>query len=483
MINSETAIAAIPLVNILTSKNLSLQTVSGTPLETLVRLTNEAIGVCVTAPLENLDLESNARSLKIFTQTGENGVMTPHDKTMDSYIESMSVAVRNHISFAKNEVKPAIMTMVDRVVKNIGMNKSATADFSVVVLDLPVPMRNSGFKDSIDKYIGKSVLEPEKELALGEVSLEDILTLMQTGSKEYDTLIAQWFSSKEAGFFTTLWDNLFRDFKVSKPVIVGKFKDFMSDTVDGADAALFVYLIARKLFDEVPGNTGMTLNEFNNIVSQYRDAAGAVLAQQYKRYNANITNSTLVDNFSVNRKTITVNGAIYREWLKLGGSNEQLFGLLISNSNIFSSILINENSKKYLSNWHEYEQYSNTLSSNQQFLRYKEILTFCFADGLKEQSKAEEDMVIATPGIKENIIKYFLKELESITTKDLQDINEVCLRLVCRARFFYTDAEKILRGINEAVRVNPNIDIRQAALLSTIEYVADFISDQFELKK
>ena len=78
----------------------------------------------------------------------------------------------------------------------------------------------------------------------------------------------------------------------------------------------------------------------------------------------------------------------------------------------------------------------------------------------------------------------FNREVDNIRMFDMEDIYGIATKLICKSRFFYTDAESILTDINEAKKINPNIrDVREASLIATIHYVVDYIADQMTLRR
>jgi hypothetical protein len=78
--------------------------------------------------------------------------------------------------------------------------------------------------------------------------------------------------------------------------------------------------------------------------------------------------------------------------------------------------------------------------------------------------------------------RYAEEVVNNLLVKDIEDVYGVALKMVCRGRFFYTDAEKILSRIEEIQCITKGIDVREAALLSVCEYFFDYVADQIELK-
>lgn len=483
MISEQTASGVMPLALILASKNLGVTAVGGTPVAELVSHSSMAsMGTVISADESTPEgaLAAHAAMLGHATSSAD-GIQSSHDQSLDAMVATVSEVVRKHISTAKNQVRPAVLEFAENVQKAMGEPRLPSSDFQIDIVELPAPMRNSGFEESISKFKGKPVLSPDRELNLGEKTLEEILQLMLTGSKEYDACVAEWFGSLQPGFFLNIWNNLFRDFKESQPFVVCKFEDLVNSQIDGTDAALAIYLLARKLFDEVPANTGMDLNQYQQTVAEYRESSGAALARSYDNYNASLTNDVIVFGIGAMRKVARVNGPVYRQWLENGGSNEVLLGMLVTDDAAYHSTALNEKKDRYLAAWASYEAYSRTAFKNNTFNKFREVCSIYFAQSLQGIGEDEKALIASNGGLIEKIQELFNQTLNGLGSEEISDVHECALKLICRSRFFYTDAEKILRGINEAAKANPDGDVRQHALIATIEYVGDYVASQVQL--
>ena len=76
--------------------------------------------------------------------------------------------------------------------------------------------------------------------------------------------------------------------------------------------------------------------------------------------------------------------------------------------------------------------------------------------------------------------EYSLKSIR-VEMHSMENIYKTARKLVCRARFYYTSSDKILAAIEEYTNSNPDIDPQEAALMATIEYVADFVAEQLTI--
>lgn len=480
MIFEDSAVHALPLAYIAAGKGLQINPAPGTPLSEMVRATNLG-GMCTPVDPGHLsDFINNdlSKTLEIMT-SGSGEAITTHDGIVDSFITDIAKAVNAHVSFAKNVVKPVIVDMVDKATVFLKTQHDPASEITIEVKSFPKPMLNSGFETSVYKFQDKPCLEPETFITAGEMSGMGLMELMKSGSKDFDDDIGEWFINYGEVRASLIWNNLFRDFSVSKPVEAFNFQDI--NNKNSVDDFLAIHLLSRKLYEEVPEGVTMELKTFKNIAAQYRDWSGVKLVEFYEKYKSSIALKTLVTATDNRTKTIYVNAPIYKDWLETGGSNEVLLGLFISGNLNFSQSLIDERKEDLINQWNTYVSFKRTAVKNQSFNSFKDILTIAFADEMKVLREEEKEFVNSTPNFIEVVSKIFNDELNKLVFRDMEDIYTTCLKLVCRSRFYYTSSEDILEGINSAVRANPNIDIREAALLSTIEYVCDFVCNQLTL--
>jgi len=98
--------------------------------------------------------------------------------------------------------------------------------------------------------------------------------------------------------------------------------------------------------------------------------------------------------------------------------------------------------------------------------------------GLDEQSEMEKEYFVGKSGLKDKIALRIKSELECLGNGALDNVYETSLRLIAKCRFFYTSAYQILDEMSEVAKSNPDIDPREAALLSAITYLAYYYDAQ-----
>jgi len=158
-------------------------------------------------------------------------------------------------------------------------------------------------------------------------------------------------------------------------------------------------------------------------------------------------------------------------------------GLMVSGEKVFSKDLINQKKDAYIRQWNSYYTFAKTEESNKFFFKYKEFLISAFIMSMKEMTEFESDYRVKNSNSDFIIRKLAEDEINSFKVSDIEDSYDVALRLIAKCRFYYTSAYPILSDIQEAGKSNPNVDVREAALLAAINYVADYLTAQISIGK
>lgn len=490
MLTTASMMQSKPLAALAGNKGVTITAASGTPIHEMSKPCFSALlAMPPLGTVEGVDSTSVDRFDQVFdmaaqvvsSMSGGTGESV-HDQALDGFVDDISHAVAAHLSYAKNVVKPAIVDMVEQVHKYMQEVPQVGSEFNIHIHDIPAAMQDSSFESGIRKFEGSVFVAPDTAIMLKEKAPQEILELLHTGSAAYDEKINEWFAKMGDVWFVNAFNNLFTDIRQTKPSVVFTFEQALTRDAEYDDYALFVYLIASKIYEDVQEGTGMSLSRYKEVVAQYKTAAGVRLLNCYKKYESDAKLNMMVVSYSADRKSMTVNGHVYRPWIAAGGDNDVLMGLLTTTNNVYNSKAIDEKAAEYKRIWAEYLNLQSTANRNRSFIRFQEVLTIAFEQSLRQPFEAEKDFIKQNNAYVQNVAKYFQEQMECVSASDMKDVYGVCTRLMCRARFYYTDAEKILCSINAAMQENPSMDVREAALISTIEYVCDYIADQLILQ-
>ena len=482
MIQKESILSAIGLATHFADQGMVVVAKPSTLLSELVARTNADI----LAPIENDDgYTIFADSIEHIT-TGALDNPTLHDKYSDETIEAISSAVRNHISFAKNIVKPIIVDVAEGTAEYLRNFRypQAADQFAVNIVDVPELLEDSSFADSLSKYDSKLPMKPEAVPSLGKKTSEEILTLMLMGDKDADAAITAWYTRLGGDWFVNLWENLFRDNQPDRAILKNVYYDEILgfDLFERADYALALYLLGDKLFDNVDESAaGLNLIAYQNIIAQTRDFGGAILANTVERVKSfEATKIMVIQNNQVTHAA-KVFGKVYRAWLETGGCAEVILGAIVSGRNLTTTYSVDEVKQSLLETWKTHSAFFIAAESNKRFDYFKEAIKQKFNEVMANLTETEQEYISTAPNYQQVVMVKLEEELNKLRPQDADDMYVAALKLVCRARFYYTQAEAILGDMVEAAKVNPNVDVREAALISTTNYVIDFVAAQMSV--
>lgn len=486
MINEKAFEQAIPLAAMAASKGLFINAVEGSPLHKLSQLSVLSdTGLAQPAPSQDEVDFNKVISSSHLNLLSDNDA---HNAAFDDAVKFLSGVVATHVSNAKNIIAPLVMAVADGIIKRMADDPTSLKTYEIVQNNLPSPMLNEGFKDLIDRTKGGVYAKPEDNLFLGQRTAQQILDLMLTGSKEYDDSIREWFIGLGDAYFVSLWDTFFRD-PHDPDLMLFKDTDFMSvlsnnskdEKKYGCNFALAIFLLSRGLMDNVQENSGLSLERYTVIVGQYRDAAAVRLAQDYEAFDLALKSGTLVEFVNNFTMTVTVNGPVYVEYLKAGGSNELILGAIVSQETPTLVSHMEGKDQVYMDAWNRYHSIVKASNQMSAFGKFKDHALSSFNAELSNRSTFEQEYIDTNPGHETYMTERVNQILNELKPEDISNPYELAMRLVCQARFYYTDAESILRSIDQAGKQNPNIDVREAALIATIEYCCKYLANQMRV--
>ncbi len=473
MITANAFDQAQPLVEILNAKDYCIAPVEGTPLYALVAASNPPITSAEAVP-SNGEYSSSMYSS---TQASAGTDNENHNRLFDDTVDFLSKTIIQHVSNAKNIVSPVVLSVAEKIIARTQSDIQPLKTYCIVPVSLPEPMLNDGFKQSVEKANGGVYGEPERYLTIdAEFAPQAFLDMMLTGSNEYDDKIRTWFASCGDSLFNKLWTGLFQ--KPNETTNACNLISVFEDNKTGVDAALTVFLITRKMIDAIPENTGMTLNDFKKYALQYKDAAAVRLNRAYESRESENKAGILVITSDDISKEVRVNSDTYLTFINNGGKNEVILGAVVSGVIPYNVKTLEENSQQYIDSWERHKLIIGAASKNSAVVKFRDICYSEFLAELNNLSAMEQEYIVTNPAHIQNVQESAKKMCSDLTAEKMDKPYDVALALVCRCRFYYTDSEKILSTIDSISKENPTIDVREAALISTTQYLIDYICEQ-----
>lgn len=478
MIKQSTLSGASTLASQLDSQGLVAVAKPNTPLNELVN---------TTYPSFEVQIQNDEQMFDVFSgiEAATRGTLedpSQHSLQADGLIRDISKVVSEHISFAKNTVKPLVVEYAQQIEQYLTTQKPKQASelFEIVILDTPTLVKDESFLDTLKPYVSKTILEPDLRFNLGPKTTEELLGLITFGYERTDKLVLEWLSTLPEDFVLKAYTSFFTN-EPGKAII--SYDDITRANVfDRLNFGLAILLLATKLFDNVDETAKDTdLRVYRNTAAQYRDFAGALVTDALNKIALMVKTERLVLSTSLERYQVKVVGEVYRPWLQQGGAPEVILGYIVSNDTTSSKVGISNRTQDYLSAWNSFLSFYNTSESNKAINYFKDFLTSSFNLTLKEPSEVEKDFIAKNPNYYTFINELTNTYVQGLKKDDMKDVYAIALTLVAKHRFYYTASFNILNDINEAGKVNPNVDVREAALLAAVNYVTDYFASQISL--
>ncbi len=485
MINQDSVLAAFPLASQLAEKGIVIGPRENSQLSQLVQVTNTEFinSNGYFTPDGDLEVKSFASVLEDVTH-GTLDAPSTHDMTLDRSVDQTANAVKRHIAFARNVVKPVIMEFREKLelrVKAAALASPAD-DFNIKVVQVPEIFQDAVFRREIDRWTNRP-LRPDSFINFPSKSVDEINALMMTGDKDEDEATVTWQSRLGPDFSLKIWHSFFCTEALEG---VNQGTQFTLDQLETMpafcrmDIFLAIYLLANKLYDQVEGAEGLAVNlaAYQNLVAQLRDYASASLHFILTEIDRMLRLKFLVARIDRDKNEIEVLKPIYDEWLDNGGKPEILLGLLVSNKELRMATQIDAEAVELEKQWNSQCAYFNNIRQNKLYISTKEAIESTFYEMLNDVNEEEQAARKYLANYEARVEEKLKAIIADMRTPDLEDLNEISLSVIGKVRFYYCAAEQILRDIEEVTKANPKIDVREAAYLAAFSYITRFVADQ-----
>lgn len=487
MLTEQSILPAVGVANKFSAVGKSVIPVPNTLLERLVsasylKINNVSI---VDTVLENCDGDGYsllASTVANLTE-GSDTKVSAHDTIIGDSLDQIATFVNQHISYARTEVKPMVMQFLKDLTNYVERNEVLTAESSINIkeYDIPEILSDESFIDGLKYIDGKALLSPDSTINGDVATHEQILSLMLTGDKAYDELIMPWATRLEGGVLEAIWGNFFTKKIEYKELVLNLSENALESlpVYFRIEVALVMYLISINLHNN-PGTTsdGMTLSRYKYVLNQIKDYAAGVIWSALQRFALSAKNGTIVLNLDGTTKTAVVFSPAYNKWLDAGGKPETIIGILVSGRQIYLQSAIDANTTELDKAWTSYRTFYNASEINKRMDNFKIFMYTIFLRYISNPGEYATKYKEAHPSYVENANKLYSAFEDKLVLKDLDNLNAIALYVVGKIVFYFTDAYSILSSIERNCENNKNLDIREAALLSTIEYVTNYVMAQ-----
>lgn len=468
MIRENNLNAVAPVAAALSAQEVGLAARANTPLAQLMAL---------SFPYDETQMSDDDKStlLKataLMTDEGQAG----HSVVVDAEVQRVGEAITKHVQFARNVVLPIVGKIYSEVREEV--EESGPVPFTVDQVWLHDAVTSPLIQDYIDRYQSTPVLVAPYVGDFPERSEEELVELIQTGSANYDSVLADLLSRIN---IVQIYNCYYRGMgDVNVETIDGVRSVRFSVLPMAANVNLVVHLLSRALMETPHANSNKSLMEYRTDCAGYIKASAYALRQTLLNWDRYLASNQLilkqVDTRPSAEKTIYVYGPVYQKFLEKDGTAEAIIGANVSGRrqlkylNEFVELL--PQLKLAYSNWLAREDNmrlanSGTIIKEEAFSELK--------DAINDLSDSDNVCGLS----KETMHATANQLVTAIKESDWIKEPYQCIRaVVCKTMFPTSNALRILTLIDEVTEKHEIQDVRVAAYHAIMRLLVEHFLSQ-----
>jgi hypothetical protein len=482
MIQTSSAKEGILIAQQLESKGLKLVAEPGSLLGILVSKLTPCLITQQTKASEYLPNPVDICSMSDNFGARDKGQATTFEMVLDNTAIEIAMAVRSHISFAKNVVTPVIKEFVEQLSQDFqAMAPAPGAEFTIKRARYPQPLLNDSLIEHLKSYA--EVLAPSARPVVnaGEKTFSELSELIIQSIPGLQEETAAWLSELPQSLVSEVWASRFTS--AGGAITPAANMDY------AVDVQLLTYIYAGLLKDNPGADCGLSLAQWNALVGDIHNSAGRDLNQILATKASYDTLGIVIHAWD--DQVITVNPSVYDEWIAAGGTDNLLISAAMQPRVPRTVFELDSQRQALHASWQQHVMLTRSAFESNKYLRMKSLVQYRLP--LVVQDNANTIYNGFLPKVDGKIANYealqvhqeFHKRLKvlvgDLKVKDFDDLWELSLNLVCDSVFFFTDAKTILLSRQRAIKMNPDISPDDAEFLSRCEYITQYGVDQLTL--
>lgn len=479
MIHESTLEAVYPLAEKLAEKGIKV-----TPLETtpIAQLTQAGHYPMATRGVDNLP-SADMRILEGSKFKDPSG-MCRHDIVMDEMVDVIAKTVSGNLDMARNVINPIVKEVTQDVEAHLQDAESIhRTHVSVVPLNYKSIWNSPVLSEMVARYSETALKRVNLSVHIPHVAEKDeLLELALTGATRFDTEVRELFETLPEETVLSAYARVFGDSRAPLLEDVLSVGDVVTHR-GRLETALLVHLFARKLIQTPPEGVRLGLDEYRAYVANILSQSGRVVVGILNRRESAIQRRQLVSIWPMGREQvgrgpieIYVNGDVYLKWLDAGGEPECILGAFVSDQERGYTALL-ENKERYCTEW---ARQSRVMATTQRLNRFNHAVEGMRLAIAKQINELDDDQLVVS---REHLHALLEKNLSRLYGHFYEEIYVYARMMVCKTLFPHTMGLKILCAIDTAAKDNPGIEVREAALLATIEIVASWVSKLMKIDR
>lgn len=480
MLTRDSINASYLLAQKLADRGQKVVAVNDTPVQ---KLTNLCLNQALLLTQHSDDIDGSLPSFDTLLVNASTTKLpdgtVPHDDSKAEFVAMAKLAISGGLSLARNVVNP----IIEKVVSDVQGYVDSDAELSLRPMNI-IPIFYKRIWDSpvLDSIAGRHANQYSDDFDLKTLNIplpKEIQPALSTGVPSVDSEIAKFVAESSPEFIATIWNEVFNGKASRLSEVMNSASGVPGGTYARADASILVFLAARRLLTDVPGGINIELGALRVYLSELAARAGQYIISYLSRRQRDIARGLIVVSLpSTPYGDIYVLGDTYSQFLQNSGTPEAIFGAVITGK--IAEIQVQTDPTVlagFVENWRR----QVALLQQQVIYRRQDVIIRGLHQAIAQAiADAPEDQLVLGKARHQEILVSNIQALKFVE----QDSLWVTARaLVCRSMFAHTDAEKILSAIDQAHLSNENLNIREVALIATIDYIVEWLCEQVLIER
>ena len=474
MLTRNAIAAAFPLAQMLAAKGIVLSAANITPVEQLVNLTLPQAQLLVdqAGQLESTPDFANALEAASKAELPDGSV--PHDSTKQALIQAAKVAVSGTLHAAQNVVSPMIKRVAEDVENFIDSDATlASKPMSIV----PIFYKEIWNSSVLETLAGNHAGQYSNDLTLRPLNAPapaDWVEYLSIGVPSIDGELAKFVQECAPEFLDKIWKETFGPRAGQLSSVLNAPLGEPGGAYARADAAIIVFLAARKMSIAIPDGLNIDLGVLRAYLAELSARGGQAIMATVGRRQRDIERGLVVVSLPNGPSgDIYVLGDTYNVFLSNGGSPEAVFGAVLLQQT--AAIRPQPKAEELVPMVAEWKG-QLTLIQRRIELRRDEVMLQAMRQSISKIIAEAPAGLLVRPAAEHQ--ERLVQAIQALKNVDSKHLWQTIRHLVCTSMFAHTDVEQLLIGIDRACESNPNMDIREVALLATTDYVVDWLCGQ-----
>lgn len=485
MLNKNACQLGTNLALMLLEKNRDLTPARGTLLHELVNTSYRSINPnTMPETLEFLPSYISDCSQGFF-QDEKNGQKayqcSSHDALMDNYIETISKLVANHVQYARSVVYPKVQYLAEAVTAALKQHEVQQPEdfFSVSVYCLPEVFSSELVEDEVLGFSAGSAANHVMNFGEAVTDGFDLLAYLKTGDTDKDALIANWFGSVEP-------DKLNGYLFGGKPHLEAALA--LHELIE---YSFINFLFYRSLAFRQDLTSGLSVIQLVTRASDNRDYFARSLRAGLESYKLQIKQGVILSAssdvafsyLSNKRFGITLYQESFEKAAAEGATIEQVFGFISQYASVgLTAEMLKNEGANYAAAWNTVRGLYLTHITSHRDSALKMALKLNVTEAIYHNLSEEETAFFQeSPGFEQETAKMVNAYVDNLDTGCLERTQDIYIDLIAGIAYRHSSAARIIREMVSLMKEDTTIESSQAALLSTVKYVTDYLIEELSV--